>query len=113
MGKFLGVGKSKHLIGAFPVELPAQNAVHMRKNQVDSILRKVVEGCTAWDDISQKCMIVFNMRLLVGSIGITEEKRRLLKTTAVIFKSRNSAEFTAVIREKNGKDIIGDCKSPK
>lgn len=75
MRQLRGIGKAEHLIGAFPIKTFAQHGIYVRENQIHRILREIVKRISAGDDASEKRVVVFHMRLLVGSIGIAEEDR--------------------------------------
>ena len=46
----------------------------MRENQVDSLLSKFIKRAAARNNISEKRMVVFNVRFFIGRIGITKEE---------------------------------------
>ena len=103
MRQLLGIGKAEHLIGTFPVKAFAQHGVHVRENQIHRVLSKIVKGTSAGNNAPEKRMVVFHVRLLVGSVGIAEEDGGFLVSAKIILKSGNTAEFAAVIRQQHRK----------
>ena len=105
MSKLFRVGKGKHFVSAFTVELFAKDAVDVGEYQVDCVLREVIKGSSARYNIPQQRVIVLNMWFLVRGIGITEEERGLLVSVQTVFEGRGTAEFTTIVSEKNRKNI--------
>lgn len=105
LSKLFRISKGEHFVRAFAVELFAKDAVDVREDQVDGVLREVVKGSSTGYDIPQQRMIILNMRFLVRSIGITEEERGFLVSVQTAFERRGTAEFTAIVREKNRENI--------
>ena len=93
MRQLLGIGKAEHLIGTFPVKAFAQHGVHVRENQIHRVLSKIVKGTSAGNNAPEKRMVVFYVRLLVGSVGIAEEDGCLLVSAKIILKSGNTADL--------------------
>lgn len=48
-------------------------------------------------------MVVFNMRLLIRHIGIAEKDGHFFFTSSIVFKSKNAAEFAAIVRLAKGR----------
>lgn len=62
------------------------NAVHMREDQVDCILGKVIETFALWDNVAKEGVILFDFGFLVSFIWVTEEQFSFFYTIQVIFK---------------------------
>lgn len=77
----------------------------MRENQVDSLLSKFIKRAAARNNISEKRMVVFNVRFFIGRIGITKEEMTFFIGIRVAFKSKNIAEFPTVISQNNRENI--------
>ena len=93
MRQLIGIGKAEHLIGTFPVKAFAQHGVHVRENQVHRVLSEIVKGTSAGSDASEKRVVIFHVRLLVGSVRIAEEDEGFLVAAKIILKSGNTAEL--------------------
>ena len=104
-GQFNGEGESKEVISAFAVELVSFHSINVRKNEIDSFLRKRIEGRAGRDDIPEKGVILLYMCLLIRSIGITEKHVSFQIASGIVFKGRNQAELTAIVCKDNGDDL--------
>lgn len=65
----------------------------------------MVEGVTFWDDISEKGMILLDLRLLTGLVGITEEKAGLALPSSIVFNGADIGKFPTVIGERQWNNI--------
>ena len=101
-GQLSGEGEREEVISAFSVELVSFHGINVRKNEIDSFLRKRIEGRAGRDDVPEKGVILFYMCLLIRSIGITEKHVSFQIGSHIVFKGRNQAELTAIIRKDNG-----------
>lgn len=71
----------------------------MGENEVNGVLRKVIKRSSRRNNTSEKCVVVFHMRLLLRRTRIAEEQLAFLPAIQVVFESRNTTEFTAVISQ--------------
>lgn len=51
-------------VGAFAVELFSFDSVHMREDQINSILSEIIKRFAFRNDVSEQSVVVFNVRLL-------------------------------------------------
>ena len=105
LSQLFGIGKRKHIVGAFPVELLTLDSVDVRKQQIDIILRPIVKGSAGFSNPPKQGVIVFNVRFLVRSVGVAEKQSGFRHVVQIVFKRRDIAEFTAVVRKKDRKHI--------
>lgn len=87
------------------MELLAYERIHMGKEQVHIALCKIVKGRGRRKNGAEKGVVVFNMRLLVGRVGIAEKDGRLLFAGGIVFEGGNAAEFSAIVRKQSRKEL--------
>ena len=96
------VRKDEHFIGSFPVQAFSLNAVHMRKDQVDGVLRKAVKGLSFRNDIAKQGVIFFDPWLLAGLHGIAEEQVCFFSAVNGVFERSDVGKFSAIVRQDKG-----------
>lgn len=78
----------------------------MGEDEVNRILRKVIEGRALRDNVTEKGMVLFNKGLLGSAHGITVKQGDFPFPILVIFKGEGIREFPAVVTQEG----VHDCR---
>ena len=78
----------------------------MGEDEINRILRKVIEGRALRDNVTEKGMVLFNKGFLGSAHGITVEQGDFPFPILVIFKGEGIREFPAVVAQEG----VHDCR---
>lgn len=98
------ISKRKHLKRRFAIKAFTLDAVDVRKDHIDCLLREGIEGFTFWNNIAQYCVVLFNLWFLAGFIWVAEKERGFFSTRLIIFNGSDVSELAAVIGKDQRKD---------
>ena len=94
--------ESKYVHGGFVTEGETFIGVNVCHDEVNVLLREIVERGAFGKNIAKEFMVAFHMRFLKGSHGITIKKMGTAQF-AFELEGERICEFTAIVGEQDGK----------
>ena len=71
--------------------------VDMGEDQIDSLLGEVIEGGTLRNDVAKKGVVLFDLRLLGRTHGVTEEQGDFTIALVIVLKGEDISELSAIV----------------
>ena len=68
-------GENKYFEGRLSKEALAFDAVEVGKDEVDGVLRKVVEGFAFGNDVAEHGVVFLTVGLLAGLVGVAKKEQ--------------------------------------
>ena len=99
-GETLIVEEREQLKGRFASIDGTADRVDMGEDQINRLLSEVIEGGTLRNDVAEKCVVLFDLRLLGRTHGVAEEQRDFTIALVIVLKGEYIRKLSAIIAQK-------------